>query len=228
MARSGRGRGHASFAFNMETTSFGKGAALPDDICKPPPPFPVSTASILERSLCSGKLNMCSHSCLENIMKYINPPKNFGFYNSVSHHFSMDTKPVPLKIKEDEDYILALKQDLRETTKKCHTSSQLEKTPREMKPNKAKKKGAKPKKAKNSEPKSNLDVIKENEVLEKKDEEKEKPEDEKDKEGEDYDEAEEKEEYDEEHEEENDYISSYFENGDGFGVVSDDNMVEET
>ncbi|KAL9822466.1 LOW QUALITY PROTEIN: DNA-directed RNA polymerase III subunit RPC7 [Geothlypis trichas] len=90
--------------------------------------------------------------------------------------------------------------------------------------------GAKTNKAKNSEPKSNLDVLKKNEDLEKKDEEKEKPEDEKekDKEGEDDEEAEEPEEYDEdEHEEEND-VSSHFEDGDDFGVVSDDNMVEAT
>lgn len=48
MAGSGSGRGHASFAFNMEVVGFGKGAALPHVICKPSPPFPVSTASILE------------------------------------------------------------------------------------------------------------------------------------------------------------------------------------
>uniref|UniRef100_A0A674GGA3 Uncharacterized protein n=1 Tax=Taeniopygia guttata TaxID=59729 RepID=A0A674GGA3_TAEGU len=40
MAGSGSGRGHASFAFNMEVVGFGKGAALPDVICKPPPPLP--------------------------------------------------------------------------------------------------------------------------------------------------------------------------------------------
>ncbi|OWK61602.1 DNA-directed RNA polymerase III subunit RPC7, partial [Lonchura striata] len=71
MAGSGSGRGHASFAFNIEVVGFGKGAALPDVICKPPPPFP-----------------------------------------------STDNKPVPLKRREDKDYMFALKQDLRETTKK--------------------------------------------------------------------------------------------------------------
>ncbi|OXB60112.1 hypothetical protein ASZ78_001979 [Callipepla squamata] len=93
--------------------------------------------------------------------------------------------------------------------------------------------GAKPKKAKNSEPKSNLDVLKKIEELEKKDDEEEKSDDEKertkDKEGEDDEEAEEPEEYDEEEqEEENDYISSYFEDGDDFGAGSDDNMDEAT
>ncbi|XP_042678769.1 DNA-directed RNA polymerase III subunit RPC7 isoform X5 [Centrocercus urophasianus] len=106
--------------------------------------------------------------------------------------------------------------------------------PREMKPRKKMKKaGAKPKKAKNSEPKSNVDVLKKIEELEKKDDEEEKSDDEKDrtkdKEGEDDEEAEEPEEYDEEeHEEENDYISSYFEDGDDFGAGSDDNMDEAT
>ncbi|XP_050184519.1 DNA-directed RNA polymerase III subunit RPC7 isoform X2 [Myiozetetes cayanensis] len=71
MAGSGRGRGRASFTFNIEAIGFGKGAALPDVICKPPPPFP-----------------------------------------------STDNKPVPLKTGEDEDYMLALKQDLRETMKR--------------------------------------------------------------------------------------------------------------
>ncbi|NWS58383.1 RPC7 polymerase, partial [Chunga burmeisteri] len=169
-----------------------------------------------------------------------------------------DNKPVPLKTGEDEDYMLALKQDLRGTMKKMpyflaveedheglfredHSSidkaifyTDWRRLPREMKPKKTTKKaGAKPKKAKSSEPKSNLDVLKKIEELEKKDDEEEKSEDEKekakDKEGEDDEEAEEPEEYDEEeHEEENDYISSYFEDGDDFGAGSDDNMDEAT
>ncbi|XP_027527055.1 DNA-directed RNA polymerase III subunit RPC7 isoform X2 [Neopelma chrysocephalum] len=193
MAGSGRGRGRASFTFNIEAIGFGNGAALPDVICKPLPPFP-----------------------------------------------STDNKPVPLKTGEDEDYMLALKQDLRGTMKRMPYFLTVEeehqdwrRLPREMKPKKTSKKGAKPKKAKNFELKSNLDVIKKIEELEKKDDEEEKSEDEKDKtkdkEGEDEEEAEEPEEYDEEeHEEENDYISSYFDDGDDFGAGSDDNMDEAT
>ncbi|NXK25692.1 RPC7 polymerase, partial [Arenaria interpres] len=215
MAGSGRGRGRASFTFNIEAIGFAKGAALPDVVCQPPPPFP-----------------------------------------------STDNKPVPLKTGEDEDYMLALKQDLRGTMKKMPYFLAVEedreaierysqkyqdiekeraawtpdwrRLPREMKPKKkTKKAGAKPKRAKSSEPKSNLDVLKKIEELEKKDDEEEKSEDEKDKakdkEGEDDEEAEEPEEYDEEeHEEENDYISSYFEDGDDFGAGSDDNMDEAT
>ncbi|KFW10914.1 DNA-directed RNA polymerase III subunit RPC7, partial [Eurypyga helias] len=210
---SGRGRGRAAFTFNIEAIGFAKGAALPDVMCKPPPPFP-----------------------------------------------STDNKPVPLKTGEDEDYMLALKQDLRGTmkkmpyflaveedheaierySKKYHDSEKehaawtpdWRRLPREMKPKKKTKKGAKPRKAKSSVLKSNLDVLKKIEELDKEDDE-EKSEDEKDKtkdkEGEDDEEAEEPEEYDEEeHEEENDYISSYFEDGDDFGANSDDNMDEAT
>ncbi|XP_064295092.1 DNA-directed RNA polymerase III subunit RPC7 isoform X1 [Phalacrocorax carbo] len=211
----GSGRGRASFTFNIEAIGFAKGAALPDAVCEPPPLFP-----------------------------------------------STENKPVPLKTGDDEDYMLALKQDLRGTMKKMpyflaveedrevieryrkkYQDSEKEhatwtpdwrRLPREVKPKKkTKKAGAKPKKAKSSEPKSNLDVLKKIEELEKKDDEEEKSEDEKDKpkdkEDEDDEEAEEPEEYDEEeHEEENDYISSYFEDGDDFGANSDDNMDEAT
>ncbi|KFW93064.1 DNA-directed RNA polymerase III subunit RPC7, partial [Phalacrocorax carbo] len=210
----GSGRGRASFTFNIEAIGFAKGAALPDAVCEPPPLFP-----------------------------------------------STENKPVPLKTGDDEDYMLALKQDLRGTMKKMpyflaveedrevieryrkkYQDSEKEhatwtpdwrRLPREVKPKKKTKKGAKPKKAKSSEPKSNLDVLKKIEELEKKDDEEEKSEDEKDKpkdkEDEDDEEAEEPEEYDEEeHEEENDYISSYFEDGDDFGADSDDNMDEAT
>ncbi|KFO06339.1 DNA-directed RNA polymerase III subunit RPC7, partial [Balearica regulorum gibbericeps] len=120
---------------------------------------------------------------------------------------STDNKPVPLKTGEDEDYMLALKQDLRGTMKKMPYFLAVEedrevieryskkyqdnekehaawtpdwrRLPREMKPKKKTRKGAKPKKAKSSEPKSNLDVLKKIEELEKKDDE-EKSEDEKD------------------------------------------------
>ncbi|XP_040436021.1 DNA-directed RNA polymerase III subunit RPC7 [Falco naumanni] len=123
---------------------------------------------------------------------------------------STDNKPVPLKTGEDEDYMLALKQDLRGTMKKMpyflaveedhevieryskkYQNSEKEhaawtpdwrRLPRELKPKKkTKKAGAKPKKAKSSEPKSNLDVLKKIEELEKKGDEEEKSEDEKDK-----------------------------------------------
>uniref|UniRef100_A0A663F4E9 Uncharacterized protein n=1 Tax=Aquila chrysaetos chrysaetos TaxID=223781 RepID=A0A663F4E9_AQUCH len=70
MAGSGAGRGRTAFTFNIDALGFGKGAALPDTVSKPPPTYP-----------------------------------------------STENKPVPLKTGEDEDYMLALKQDLRATMK---------------------------------------------------------------------------------------------------------------
>ncbi|KFP92855.1 DNA-directed RNA polymerase III subunit RPC7, partial [Haliaeetus albicilla] len=67
---SGAGRGRTAFTFNIDALGFGKGAALPDTVSKPPPTYP-----------------------------------------------STENKPVPLKTGEDEDYMLALKQDLRATMK---------------------------------------------------------------------------------------------------------------
>ncbi|XP_009991242.1 PREDICTED: DNA-directed RNA polymerase III subunit RPC7 [Tauraco erythrolophus] len=208
MAGSGRERGRAAFTFNIETLGFARGAALPDVVSKPPPPFP-----------------------------------------------STDNKPVPLKTGEDEDYMLALKQDLRGTMKKMPYFLAVEEE-REAIERYSKKYQDSEKEhatwtpaffcrivnqvfqqqlelAKTSQPQSNLDVLKKIEELEKKDDEEEKSEDEKDKpkdqEGEDDEEPEEPEEYDEEEQEEaNDYISSYFEDGDDFGAASDDNMDEAT
>ncbi|XP_019387904.1 PREDICTED: DNA-directed RNA polymerase III subunit RPC7 [Crocodylus porosus] len=221
MAGAGRGRGRAAFTFNIEAIGFSKGEALPEAAFKPPPLFP-----------------------------------------------SIDCKPVPLKTGEDEDYMLALKQELRGTMKKMpyfmpveeeHEAiekysqkyQQLSKErmawtpdwrrlPREIKPRKKiKKAGGKPKKAKADAKvdanKSNVDVLKKIEELEKKgdeeeksDEEKEKNKD-KDKEDEEEETAAAEEEYDEEEqEEENDYIASYFEDGDDFGADSGDNMDEAT
>ncbi|XP_067425358.1 DNA-directed RNA polymerase III subunit RPC7 isoform X3 [Emydura macquarii macquarii] len=214
MAGSGKGRGRAAFTFNIEAIGFAKGETLPEAVFKPTPLF---------------------------------PPTGF--------------KPVPLKMGEDEDYMLALKQEFRGSMKKMpyfiankDENQAIEKyskkylqmrkesmewipdwrrLPREMKPRKKTKKAVeKTKKAKVDTTKSNVDVLKKIEELEKKgdgeeksDEEKEK---EKDKEGEE-EAANEQEEYDEEeHEEENDYIASYFEDGDDFGAGSDDNMDEAT
>ncbi|XP_012577164.1 PREDICTED: DNA-directed RNA polymerase III subunit RPC7 isoform X4 [Condylura cristata] len=146
-----------------------------------------------------------------------------------------DYKPVPLKTGEGEDYMLALKQELRETMKRMPYFME---TPEE-------KQGPKSKKAKDRGKGTSLsntaDVLKKIEELEKRgdgeksDEENEEKEGskEKSKEGDDEEEEEEdaadQEDYDEEEqEEENDYINSYFEDGDDFGADSDDNMDEAT
>lgn len=218
-----KGRGRAAYTFNIEAVGFSRGEKLPDVVLKPPPLFP-----------------------------------------------DTDYKPVPLKTGEDEDYMLALKQELRETVKRMpyfieapeEKQDDIERyskrymkaykeewipdwrrLPREMMPRKKGKKGdPKSKMAKAADRGPSLtnsaDVLKKIEELEKRgdgeksDEENEDKEGskEKDKDGddEDGDEAEQEEYDEEEQEEENDYINSYFEDGDDFGVDSDDNMDEAT
>uniref|UniRef100_A0A7N9CSC1 RNA polymerase III subunit G n=1 Tax=Macaca fascicularis TaxID=9541 RepID=A0A7N9CSC1_MACFA len=207
-----KGRGRAAYTFNIEAVGFSKGEKLPDVVLKPPPLFP-----------------------------------------------DTDYKPVPLKTGEGEEYMLALKQELRETMKRMpyfiETPEERQdieryskrymkvykeewipdwrRLPREMMPRNKCKKGPKPKKAKDA------DVLKKIEELEKRDDGEKSDEENEDKEGskekskegddDDDDDAAEQEEYDEEEqEEENDYINSYFEDGDDFGADSDDNMDEAT
>ncbi|CAK6444381.1 unnamed protein product [Pipistrellus nathusii] len=217
-----KGRGRAAYTFNIEAVGFSRGERLPDVVLKPPPLFP-----------------------------------------------DTDYKPVPLKTGEGEDYMLALKQELRETVKRLpyfiETPEEKQdidryskrymkvykeewipdwrRLPREMMPRKKVKKGPKSKKVNNTGKDTSLtntaDVLKTIEELEKKgdgeksDEENEEKEGSKEKskedEEEEEDDAAEQEEYDEEEqEEENDYINSYFDNGDDFIVDSDDNMDEAT
>ncbi|XP_040097470.1 DNA-directed RNA polymerase III subunit RPC7 isoform X3 [Oryx dammah] len=201
-----KGRGRAAYTFNIEAVGFSRGDKLPDVVLKPPPLFP-----------------------------------------------DTDYKPVPLKTGESEDYVLALKQELRETVKRMpyfvetpEEKQDIERySKRYMKVYKEEwiPAGAKSKRAEDAGKGPSLtnpvDVLKKIEELEKKgdgeksDEENEEKEGgkEKSKEGDDdeEDDAAEQEEYDEEEqEEENDYINSYFEDGDDFGADSDDNMDEAT
>ncbi|XP_038177754.1 DNA-directed RNA polymerase III subunit RPC7 [Arvicola amphibius] len=213
----GRGRGRAAYSFNIEAVGFSRGEKLPDVVLKPPPLFP-----------------------------------------------DTDYKPVPLKTGEDEDYMLALKQELRETVKRmpyfieapAEKQDDIERyskrymkvykeewipdwrrLPREIMPRKkVKKADPKSKMAKAADRGPSLtnsaDVLKKIEELErrgdgeKSDEENEDREGskEKEKDGDDEDDSEQEEyEYDEEEqEEENDYINSYFDDGDDFGADSED------
>ncbi|XP_028925777.1 DNA-directed RNA polymerase III subunit RPC7 isoform X2 [Ornithorhynchus anatinus] len=216
-----KGRGRAALTFNIEAIGFSKGERLPDVVLKPPPPFP-----------------------------------------------DTDYKPAPLKTGDDEDYMLALKQEFRETMRRMPYFIDKEKNqeierysrryqkdfkqegiewipdwrrlPKEMMPRRRPQKGPKSKKAKPSREVTALtgttDVLKKIEELEKKgdgeksdEETEERGVKEKRKEDDDDEDGAEPEEYDEEeYEEENDYIASYFEDGDDFGAESDDNMDEAT
>ncbi|MEE6458781.1 hypothetical protein FKM82_000424 [Ascaphus truei] len=156
MAGRGRGRGGASFTFDIQAIGFSRGESLPDAQLQPLPLFP-----------------------------------------------STDYKPVPTKTGEDQDYMIALKQELRKTMRKLpyYVGKEAEKLrierystkyeieaekklllqwtpdweilPREMKTVKKAIKKVVPKKAKVAKSSSNVDVMKKLEDLEKKgDEEK--------------------------------------------------------
>ncbi|ELW52329.1 DNA-directed RNA polymerase III subunit RPC7 [Tupaia chinensis] len=146
-----------------------------------------------------------------------------------------DYKAVPLKIGEGEEYMLALKQELRETMKRMpyFIETQEEKQDIERYSKRYMKVYKEEWIPDFALPSAGPKELEKKDDGEKSDEENEEKEGSKDKskegdEDEDED-AEEQEEYDEEEqEEENDYINSYFDNGDDFGADSDDNMDEAT
>ncbi|XP_029429285.1 DNA-directed RNA polymerase III subunit RPC7 isoform X1 [Rhinatrema bivittatum] len=212
MSAKGKGRGRAAFTFDIGEIGFSRGDALPESAFQPSPLFP-----------------------------------------------STDFKPVPLKTGEDEDYMLALKQELRGTMKrmpyfigkdaklqtpeKYSSKYQIEKQkklstdwipdwrqlPKEMKPRKKTRLKVAKKKASIPTPNTNVDIMKKIEELEKKGDEEKSDGETEGKEKKEEEEAEEEAEVynEEEQEEENDYIASYFEDGDEF-EGSDDNMDEAT
>ncbi|XP_052334451.1 DNA-directed RNA polymerase III subunit RPC7 isoform X2 [Oncorhynchus keta] len=171
----------------------------------------------------------------------------------------VEFKPVPLKEGEDEDYMLALKQEIRGTMRllphnikplagkgdverykeRYQRQNMLDEEwtpdwqlfPKELMPQKKKLNvkpvGAKKKPIKVSS-KEKADVLSKLDELEKKDDVKSDEEKEEKKTTEEGEEEEiEGEELEEEElEEENDYIASYFEDGDDFGAGSDENMDE--
>ncbi|XP_042580562.1 DNA-directed RNA polymerase III subunit RPC7 [Cyprinus carpio] len=211
----GKGRGIAAFTFNIEALGLTRGS-MPETQRGPTPLFP-----------------------------------------------QIEYKPGPLKAGEDEDYMRALKQEMRgrmkdlpfnikphagkgdvERYKEKYTreikrieddnwTPDWNRLPKELKPQKKiiRKKRDTTKNAKISS-KDKEEVLNKLDELEKKGDVKSDEEDEaeggkkEDEEGEE--EAEIEGEYEEELEEENDYIASYFEDGDDYGGGSDDNMDEAT
>ncbi|XP_041856166.1 DNA-directed RNA polymerase III subunit RPC7 [Melanotaenia boesemani] len=205
----GRGRGIAAFTFNIEALGIGRGS-MPEARVGPSPLFPTT-----------------------------------------------EFKPVPLKAGEDEEYMLALKQEMRGTmqrlphnikikssktevekyTERYLKQSQMDDEewtpdwnlfPKELKPQSKKpqtKTGTQKKNMKKSR-KAAVDVLNKLDELAKKDDtnpDKSDDETEKKKDNEDEEEIEE-EEYEEDIEEDNDYIESYFDNGEDFAADSDENM----
>ncbi|XP_061673858.1 DNA-directed RNA polymerase III subunit RPC7 [Syngnathoides biaculeatus] len=200
----GKGRGGAAFTFNIDALGIGRGS-MPEARVGPEPLY---------------------------------PPTDF--------------KPVPLKVGEDEDYMLALKQEMRGTmqrkplikfqTNKAdvekYTQRYLKQIhddewtpdwnvfPKELMPQKKTRVKTAPKKKRvKISSKDAEDVLTKLNVLEKKDgDDKSDEEQPKNKENEEDEEEIEEEEYEEEEVEDNDYIDSYFDNGEDFAAGSDDNM----
>ncbi|XP_020506598.1 DNA-directed RNA polymerase III subunit RPC7 [Labrus bergylta] len=205
----GKGRGVAAFTFNIDALGIGRGS-MPEARVGPSPLFP-----------------------------------------------NTDYKPVPLKAGEDEDYMLALKQEMRGTMqrlphniKPLSNKADVEKYteiylkqkqiiddewtpdwnlfPKELMPQKKKlcaKPATKKKTVKISRKESEEMLSKLDELAKKDDGNPEKSDDETEKKKGNEEEELEEEEYEEEDiEEENDYIDSYFDNGDDFAAGSDDNM----
>ncbi|XP_068560132.1 DNA-directed RNA polymerase III subunit RPC7 [Cebidichthys violaceus] len=205
----GKGRGIGAFSFNVEALGIGRGS-MPEARVGPNPLFP-----------------------------------------------NTDFKPVPLKAGEDEDYMLALKQEMRGTMQQLphnikaqsnkaeverYTERYLKQRliedqdwspdwnllPKELMPKKKKtcaKKDTKKKTVKLSR-KDAEDMLNKLDNLAKKDEgNPEKSDDETEKKpGNEEEEIEEEECEEEDVEEENDYIDSYFDNGEDFAADSDENM----
>ncbi|XP_067294331.1 DNA-directed RNA polymerase III subunit RPC7 isoform X2 [Pseudorasbora parva] len=152
---------------------------------------------------------------------------------------NIEYKPGPLKAGDDEDYMRALKQEMRGrmkdlpfNIKSLTGKGDWNRLPKELKPQKIIIKKKRDKKSTMISSKDKKEVLNKLDELEKKGEVKsdEEGEEKKEKkEGEEGEEEEIEEEYeDEELEEENDYIANYFEDGDEYGGGSDDNMDEAT
>ncbi|XP_048100310.1 DNA-directed RNA polymerase III subunit RPC7 isoform X2 [Alosa alosa] len=192
----GRGRGMAAFSFRVENLGITRGN-MPDGRKGPNPLYPM-----------------------------------------------MEYKPVALELSQSDDYMLALKQEIRGTMRKlpCYLKANVAKSEVEKYKDKYVRESQKiedeewtPVSKKKPRTLTSLEkdgLLSKLSELEKTDnvnadEEKEEEKEEKKKGEDDAEDGEEieGEEYDDEDlEEENDYIASYFEDGDDFGAGSDDNM----
>ncbi|XP_069820753.1 DNA-directed RNA polymerase III subunit RPC7 isoform X2 [Dendropsophus ebraccatus] len=211
MAGKGRGRG-ANFTFDLQAIGFSRGDSLPETQAQPKPVYPnveYKPASLLEGE--DQSYLMALKQELRGNMK------NLPYYMGGEMQKTSIDKYSAKYVQEQE----------KKRTDVWTPDWQL--LPREMKAVKKKIKKAGEKKAKAAKPGSGEDVLKKIEELEKKgDDEKSDEENEEKKKGQDDEEEEaEVEVEEEENEEENDYIASYFEDGDDFGN-SDDNMDEAT
>uniref|UniRef100_A0A4X2LDT0 DNA-directed RNA polymerase III subunit n=1 Tax=Vombatus ursinus TaxID=29139 RepID=A0A4X2LDT0_VOMUR len=211
-----KGRGRASFTFNIEAIGFARGEKLPDVVLKPPPLYPDTDYKPVP--LKAGEAE--------------------EYMLALKQEFRATMKRTPYFMDTEEE-----KQEIERYSKrylKNYKEDDLEwipdwrRLPREMMPRK---------KLEWLWPSCYYKLVNESNLyqdLEKKGDEEKSDEETDEKEGgkgkrkdndddDDDEAADEQEEYDEEEqEEENDYINSYFDNGDDFGAESDDNMDEAT
>ncbi|XP_071975385.1 DNA-directed RNA polymerase III subunit RPC7 isoform X2 [Engystomops pustulosus] len=213
MAGKGRGRG-ANFTFDLQAIGFSRGDSLPETQAQPLPLYPhteYKPACLIEGEEHNYLLALKQE--LRGNMKYL--PYYMGGSIQTSRIDKYSTK-----------YLLEA-----EKKRSDEWTPDWRLLPREMKATKKKRnKGEKGNKAKAPKPGANVDVLKKIEELEKKGDGEKSDEENQEKKGENEEEEEEEAEVefeDEENEEENDYIASYFEDGDDFGG-SDDNMDEAT
>ncbi|XP_018615002.1 DNA-directed RNA polymerase III subunit RPC7 isoform X1 [Scleropages formosus] len=214
MAAKGRGRGIAAFTFNIEALGISR-ASLPEATLGPKPlfpdveykPVPLSSGEDEEYMLGLKQEMRCTMKRLPfNVTK---PEEKAGVERYREMYAQANGKG-----------------------KRNEWTPDWNRLPKELMPQKRKikKKPKVKKEPKISSSKEKEELLDKLNDLEKKDEKSDEEKGEKAEENEDEDKEEaEAEEYDEEEvEEENDYIASYFEDGDDYGAGSDDNMDEAT
>ncbi|XP_051875816.1 DNA-directed RNA polymerase III subunit RPC7 [Pristis pectinata] len=216
MSEKGRGRGRAQFTFNIEAIGFSRGESLPDTGCQPLPLFPPTEFKPVP----------------------LNTGEDVNYILALKQELRGACKKLPYYMEaaiEKKDVERYTQKYMKKDNNKKWTPD-WRRFPRELKPRMKMLKKAKtgtdvPSVSKMNSPKvvvdkSNEDIIQKLEVLEKKDTENKSDEETEEKEKEEED-AEDEEYNEEEFEEENDYIASYFEDGDD-DAASDDNMDEAT
>ncbi|KAM5194217.1 DNA-directed RNA polymerase III subunit RPC7 isoform 1-T1 [Mantella aurantiaca] len=210
MAGKGRGRG-ASFTFDLQAIGFSRGEALPETQAQPLPSFP--NIDYKAAALVAGE----EHDYLLALKQELR-----GNLKKMPYYMRKGVEKQSIEKYITKYEIEAEKKFNKEWVPDWRT------LPKEMKAVKRKPKKC-VKKVKEKKAVANVDVLKKIEELEKKgDEEKSDEEEEKKKgSGDEEEEVAAEIEDEEAYEEENDYIASYFEDGDDYGN-SDDNMDEAT
>lgn len=99
----GRGRGRGQLTFNVDALGIKKGEALPPTMNKPSPLFPVRFRLLLTLALTYFLVLVFKVECVTLSAMFCWQPMQF--------------QPVPLQTGEAVEYMLALKQEFRASTK---------------------------------------------------------------------------------------------------------------